>query len=227
MTNQWTKRWLAAFVTAVGLLRAGQARADFLIELSMTSPPTFNSTTGQWTYTYNATLLTGSELDRNGGGTTVTNPANFFTLYAIPGYVPGSVTESAMLASNFGVEESTMGRNAPTQASHSVAGMLDLSFVYTGATEISGEAALGSFSFNSTGAPAPAANLFYVGATQKDTPGVPGDEEIANNTSLVAGPSLTVITMQEPAAISLAWSTTPALLLCYWLHRRKVRASVA
>jgi len=203
------KRTLIALFTAGTLLStsANPARADIVLELA--AHPA-QGMSGMWTY--NVVLPSTSELDMAGG---FGNVSNFFTMYAIAGYVPGSVVSSPGLAALFGVvTEQPVGEVPATQLDHSVPGRLNLTFHYTLGMELEfpeggPPTLLGSFSFLSTGVyDAFTADLtFYAGANQRNTPVSDplNDELLANNTSEVIGP----VSVPEPGSLALVLAAFP------------------
>lgn len=216
------QKYLLRVAFALGgllLLNASSARGDFVLTLSSTS-----SVAGGTQYNYNVFLAPGSELDAAGGGDPVANPANFLTLYAIPGLVNGSESLSTTLAALFSVAEHTAGLTPPTQDPHDVPGLTNITLNYTANMEISNDLTnpdllLGTLSFTST-LPPGSGNLFYSGATQKHTPGAGGDENLANNTALVDGPTVGTAAVPEPASLVLLISCVPIGLL--FLARRLI-----
>jgi hypothetical protein len=216
---RFRKTFLPIFLAGVGLLGLAtrHARADILVTLDLTSVVNHGATT---TYGYMAFLNPGFELDSAGFKS---NGANFFTLYDIPGYVPGSAT--ATMAGFGSITEQSLGFTPLTQSPPDSASMLNLTFHYTSGTEIevplgSPNFLLGTFTFDSTIPNAsPTSNIFYSAATQKNLPGVPSDEDLANNTSLVAGPS----PIPEPASLALVGIGIPLLGVFYLLRRRNQR----
>jgi len=206
MRVQRIKRALTALFTAGALFftSANLARADTVLVLS--GHPAVGMS-GTWTYS--VILPSTSELDGTGG---FGNTSNFFTLYSIPGYVPGSVTMSPSLAALFGVvTEQPTGDVPATQMDHSVPELLNLTFHYTLGAEVEfpeggPPTTLGSFSFVSTGVyePFPSSLIYYSGANQRNTPvsDPMNDELLANSTGQVLGP----VDVPEPASLGLVLS---------------------
>jgi hypothetical protein len=217
----WHKQIVVGLVAAATpLFAAGsQTRADFLIRLPGSGPLVFDPETSTWTYPCDAALLTSSELDQKGGGTTLVNPDNFFTTYAINSLRASSETRLGLLPSTFRLSEWMGSGDAPTQASQSVASLLTID--YPGKTELTGPVVVGSFTFRATSAPSPVADVFYIGGNGKDRPDVSDTAAIANDTSLVAGPGSSKETLPKPAGVALALTAITVMFLGYWLLRRR------
>jgi len=200
----------------------GQARSEILLTLAGGAPT--NNGNGTFTYTYNAFLTGGFELDMNGGGG---NTANLFTLYDIAGYVPGSATSSATGFSQAGVSEQLLGVTPPATAPPDSATVANVTFRYTSPTETdnaigSPDLLLGTVSIVSTVGNVGGANLFYAAAAQKNTPGSPADESLANDVSLVAGP----VAIPGPPAFVM-FSSGLSLLGAAFMRRRKALLTLA
>jgi hypothetical protein len=91
MTRQWMQHLPAGLLAVTVLLLPWHARADFLTTTRQEAPPTFDSTTDQWSYAYRATPAVGSEMTVNGAGTPMTNVATFVIRSAIADDQAGSV----------------------------------------------------------------------------------------------------------------------------------------
>jgi hypothetical protein len=205
---------LVAVACLLGMT-AGQARADILVTLDLTTVVTVGSTT---TYGYTAFLNPGSQLN-NTGTIGNTNTGDLFTLYDIPGYIPGSATSAL---TGFGsITEQNVGITPNFQGPPDSSAMTNVTFHYTSSAPTQNPGPntnllLGTFTIGSTIAtPSPTANIFYSAATQKFTPGSPSDMQPANNTSLVAGPAI-----PEPASLALLAIGTPVMGVFYLLRRR-------
>ncbi len=193
----------------------GQARAEILLTLA--GPPTSNGT-GGFTFTYDVRLSGGFELDTAGGGI---NSANFFTLYDIPGYIPGSAKSNIASFAQSGVSEQFVGVTPALQSPPDSPTVTNVTFRYTLGTETnnpvgSPEMLLGTVSIDSTTG-AVGAPILYSAAAQKNTPGLPEDEEGANDTSFVAGPTA----IPAPASLLILGSGLPLLGAAAAFRRRR------
>jgi hypothetical protein len=209
---------LASALASLCLLGPGVARADIILSLAGGAP---TPTGSNFTYTYNVALAGGTELDQAGG---FANPGNFFTLFDIVGYVSGSATSAATGFPTGAITAQQIGITPPTQGPPDTI-VTNLTFHYKSPTEIEAplgaDLALGTVSFEST-QPLGADLIFYSAATQKNTPGSPGDESLANNTSLVAGPGLGVTgsPVPAPASMALLGLSLPLLGGYAWARRK-------
>jgi streptogramin lyase len=140
-------------------------------------------------YAYNVELTPGSALHASGGSL---NSANFFTLYDIPGLVPGSAESLSKLLPGFNLSEQFVGITPFTETPKppDSPSLLNITATYTGAdfrpsqTPPFDPVSLGTLSFLSK-YPLGPTQLAYTAATQKleDFPSL-----VANNTGQVAGP---------------------------------------
>jgi hypothetical protein len=220
-------------VGALLLMNAAPARADILVTLTGTAP----GGPGVTVFTYSVSLRPASELDQAGGAEndySAGNPAgnqvnpnsnNFFTLYDVVGFVPGSLGLSPSLAALFAPGSITMqdiGMTPFAQIPPDAPGLINITFNYTLGIEIENpgilpDLPLGTFHFDSTGIPG--GKMFYSAATQKNVADPDEDEEIANNTSVVAGPKAAAI-IPEPATVVLLGIGAP-MAAAFALRRRR------
>src|SRR6266404_699776 len=189
------------------LMNPGQARADIVLTVITAGTPSGSN----FLYTYDVMLTPGSVLHTAGGGVnTGVAPSNsFFTLYDIPGFVPGSIAYGgALLApgnSSFstpllGVTPVTESPKPPDSAT-----IVNITTFWTGPDVAAvGIMAidLGTLSFLSTNALGSTANMLaFTGASQKLEmfPAL-----VANNTGQVAGPGPTPPppTVPEPGTLA-------------------------
>src|SRR5258708_33086760 len=198
----WRKQLLVGLVAvATSVFAAGsQTRAEFLIRLPGGTPLVFDPGTGAWTYSYDATLLTGSALDHSGRIIGV-NLGCVLIAYAVNTLVIGSETRSGLLVSAFTLSERVDRTDTATLASHTIADLL--TFGYTGQTELTAPVALESSTFRSTATPSPVVSALYVETSQEDKLSAPRGEEIATNTSRSAGPTPSGETLPKPVGIRL------------------------
>lgn len=187
----------------------GQARAEILLTLAG-GAPTHNSN-GTYTYTYNVSLTGGSALEKNGDD----NGANLFTLFDLPGYVPGTATSNATGFAQSGVSAQLLGVTAPSLA--------NVTFRYTSPTETkdavgSPNLSLGSVSIGSTDGVVGHANIVYASAG-KNAPAVTAS---AKEVRFVDGP----LAMPGPPAFVM-FSSGLALLGAAFMRRRKALLTLA
>jgi hypothetical protein len=220
-----------AFLLALGFLvgfQPSRARADLLISV-------FNVTKSgsDYTYTYNVFLNPGYQLVSPGTATAhgQTTP-NLFTVYDIPGFVSAAIVSSppapapALSTTGFAPPTTQLIGITPKNTSPPDNPAIEnVTFEYTNSTPTQNPPSgmnlyLGQFSIVSTLAPATSANLYYTGATQKYLPGSPSNLELANNVSLLVGPSFTVI--PEPPSLLLFGIGIPALGGLWYLRSRRL-----
>jgi hypothetical protein len=160
------------------LMTSAPARADIILTLIGAGTPVGN----EFEYTYSVMLTTGTALNAGGGGM---NTANFFTLYAIPGLIPGSETYGGALATNSNYTQQQMGITPATESPFPPenGNYMNVTTYWTG-PNVSGAFDLGTFSFLSTD-PLGSAMLAFTGASQN----LQDMGLIANNTGQVAGPA--------------------------------------
>jgi len=204
--------------SAVFWADTGQARAEILLTLAGGSPT--NNLNGTYTYTYDVYLTGGYQLNMTGGGG---NTANLFTLYDLQGYVPGSATSAAAGFAQAGVSEQLVGVTPPATAPVDDPTILNATFRYTSPTVTSNattnpDLLLGTVSFESTDGIVGDSNVMYAAAAQKYTPGSPANGQLANDVSLVAGPSV----IPAPPAIVLFSSGLPLLGAAFLRWRRRL-----
>ncbi len=176
-------------LAAIGLLmNAGRAQAYIWLTLVDVSP-----VGSDFQYTYTATLTAGSVLTSAGGGpnTGFFPSNNFFTLYDVPGLVPGSVTYGGALGvAGFSADaEEMLGDNPPgeTPIPPDDPTLANITIYWTGPDVAAAgpmDICLGTFTFLSTN-PLGAGRLAYTAATQQ-LDGFP--DVTANNLSLIVGP---------------------------------------
>ena len=205
---------LASFLMLAGIaMSAGTARADISLTLNGGAP---TASGANFLYTYTATLTPGSSINSTGQfpvGSPSPNTANFVTLYDVVGYVAGSAASVAFPT----ISVQTPGITPVTQAPPDT-GVINLTFNYTnglqdatGATGI----VLGTLSFLSSSGVTTNA-MYYSAATQSDR----GAGQIANNTSVVVGPSA----VPEPGPIALSLVAAAVCGFGYRVRNRKVSA---
>jgi hypothetical protein len=205
---------------------SGAARAEIIF-----TPVAVTPVLGGFQYTYDATLVTNSALEASPAGSLNSpgagGPGNIFTLYNIPGLIPGSETTPNLTPFDWTIAEQTPGIDAPTQASHDGAN-LNVTFQWTGAVSgnpfpaVGGDLDLGNFSFNSTNAPG--GNLFFVAATQK----FPADDTIANNTEQHQGPGAagSLSQVPEPTSVVILGLALVGAGLVGWRRGRRAAQQV-
>jgi hypothetical protein len=224
-----------AFLLALGVLAGFQpsrARADLLITV-------FNVTKSgsDYTYTYNVFLNPGYQLVPPSTATSHgQSTPNLFTVYDIPGFVSAAIVTSppapapALSTTGFSPPSTQLIGITPKNTSPPDSPTIEnITFEYTSSMPTTNPAPggaggtnlyLGQFSITSTLGPATTANLYYTGATQKDIPGSPSNLELANNVSLLVGPSFTVI--PEPPSLLLFGIGIPALGGLWYLRSRRL-----
>src|SRR5262249_53869313 len=184
-----TTLWKLGLLPAIlCLMSAGRARAH--LELTLIEVTPLGS---DFQYTYAVTLTADSMLTPAGGGPNngFSPSNNFFTLYDIPGLIPGSVTYGGPLgiAGFSACTEMLLGDTAPGEKPlpPDSGRIPNITTYWTGpdvAAPLESDVPLGTFSFVSTN-PLGMRPLAYTAATQ----GLDGAPEApANNFSLVAGP---------------------------------------
>jgi hypothetical protein len=198
------------------VMTPGVVRADILLTLVSVTP-----TGGDFMYTYDAMLTSGSVLHTAGGGAnTGFSPSNnFFTLYDVQGLVTGSESYGGILGvgTNQMHTEPLTGVNPPgipAPIPPDSGSILNITTYWTGAdiTASTAPVDLGTFSFLDTN-PLGSAMLAYAGATQKLEmfPDV-----LANNLSQVAGPGPSgPPVVPEPATLLLLVMGLPVAGLYY------------
>jgi hypothetical protein len=220
-------RWLLGGMlagAALLFLSSGPARADIRMALENGSP-TMEGSNFRWTY--DVFLQPATELDVAGGGIIgqTQNPGNFATLYDVNGLVPNSpVTLSPSLAALFAASVQNVGRTPPEINPVDNPNVPNISLTYmlnmeTNLAPGAAELLLGNFSFLST--IGVIAQTDYAAATQRNNPGFPDDEGIANNLATAAGPA----PAPEPSTIALVCAGVPVLLGMAARRRLKRRAA--
>jgi len=211
---------LAALLTLGG----SPARAGIGIEFVSAVPDS-----GNFLYTYTATLLSNSQLNTTGGGVNNSAPFNFFTIYDFNGYIAGSAAAGTTLllptSGSWSIVEGNLGRNAVVPSGPPPPGdsasIPNITYNYVGVpvTAVTGTTVpLGTFTLRSTHNVAPNAEIFFVGATQKASS--PGD--IANNISELRGPSPSGI--PEPGSLVLTACTVLGFGAYTRVRRRRSQA---
>src|SRR5262249_33509561 len=195
-------------------------------ELALTNISATPTGTG-FTYKYNVSVLGMTELDPAGGppGGSVTNPGNWFVLYAVPGLTPSTVVTATggIFPASWMFEITSTGGfgvTPPTEVDHSQPGMFNLVGRFTGfpmpGMEVESLPPFTSvlqFDFFSEFGPSSSGDaLIYSTATQRDDPTNPAaDEGVANNTGMTGGPSLTDATPVPPTWVLLLTAAPMAL----------------
>jgi hypothetical protein len=218
-----------AFLLALGFLAGFQpstARADILITV-------FNVTKSgsDYTYTYNVFLNPGYQLVSPSTSTAHGQTTdNLFTVYDIPGFVSAAIVPSppapapALSATGFSPPATQLIGITPKNTSPPDNPTIEnVTFEYTNSTPTLNPPSgmnlyLGQFSITSTRAPSTTADLYYTGATQKYLPGSPSNLELANNVSLLVGPSI----IPEPASLLLFGIAIPVVGGVWYLRNRRL-----
>jgi hypothetical protein len=211
---------------ALLLINPGQTRADILLTIVNSGTPSGTN----FLYTYDVILTPGSVLHVAGGGvnTGVSPSNNFFTLYDIPGFVPGSVAFGGGLGvlgnSSFTTQNSGITPVTEIPKPNDDPNVVNITTYWTGIDVVaSGLLAvdLGTLSFLSTNPlGATLQMLAFTGATQKSE--MPSLVLVANNTGQVAGPGPTPPSPpppSEPATLLLIAIGVPAVG-AYYRRRR-------